>query len=349
MTHGSTFASRSWLKTEAAARYRRVMRSFDDLTHRGQARRLARLATRVLETGYDLQPSSVRPVAAHSFNTVFRVDTGARRLAVRVGTERRIHVAGVEDVEADWLDALAADEPTLAGARIVRDASGRAWTTGRDRRVTGARVCTLFTWARGASMRDRLSAPAMRDAGRLLALLHEHAAGTADTIQVPRALRATRVVYFGDTDRILAWRSPHGTLFSEAITRAQATIDELWAARPHAPHLLHGDFGPQNVMLWRDQLRIIDFQDLRLGFEVQDVGLSVADLDRYAPELIEPFRAGYGDVRRWPLDDDALATTLAACRSLNLINLGLNLGRPGLERFLADHVMRLRSWMDQAA
>ena len=198
-------------------------------------------------------------------------------------------------------------------------------------------------------MRDRLSAPGMRDAGRLLARLHEHAADTADTIQVPRALRATRVVCLGGTDRTLAWRSPHGTLFAEAIARAQATIDELWTARPHAPHLLHGDFGPQNVLVWRDQRRVIDFQDLQLGFEVQDVGLSVADLDRYVPELIKPFRAGYRDVRRWPLDDDALVATLAACRSLNLINLGLNLGRPGLERFLADHVMRLRSWMDQAA
>jgi Ser/Thr protein kinase RdoA (MazF antagonist) len=332
------------LRDQPALRYRPAMRPFGELTRAGQARRLGRLATDVLTSAYALRPAAVRPVAAHSFNTVFRVETSGDRFALRVGDEHRIHVVGVEDVEAAWLDALAGEVPGLAASTIVRDASGRPWVTGRDPRVPATRTCTLFTWARGIPLRDRLSADRMRAAGRLLARLHEHVAVTA-AIRVPDGLRATQVIYFEDTERLSNWQSTHGSLFLEAMARAQAALDDLWAAPPHLPHLLHGDFGPQNVMVWRDQLRVIDFQDLRLGFEVQDVGLSLADLARHEPELLEPFRAGYADVRRWPLDDAALAATLAACRSLNLVNLGLNLRRPGIERFLADHAARVRAWM----
>jgi Ser/Thr protein kinase RdoA (MazF antagonist) len=320
------------------------MRAFGDLTRRGQSRRLARLATGVLGSAYGLQPSGVRPIAAHSFNTVFRVETRGGPVALRVGDAQRIHVRGVEDVEAAWLDALAVEAAGLAASTIIRDAAGRSWVQGRDPHVPATRTCTLFTWARGVPLRERLSAERMRAAGRLLARLHEHAA-VMTAVPVPDPLRADRVVTFEDTTRLSRWRSAHGSLFSEAIARAQATLDDLWAAPPHRPHLLHGDFGPQNVMAWRDQLRVIDFQDLQLGFAVQDVGLSVADLARHEPELVEPFRAGYAEVRRWPLGDPALAATIAACRSLNLLNLGLNLRRPGIERFLVDHATRVEAWM----
>ena len=128
-------------------------------------------------------------------------------------------------------------------------------------------------------------------------------------------------------------------MFVEAIDRVQAHLDTLWAAPPHPPHLLHGDLGPQNLMRWRTRLTPIDFQDLQFGFDLQDVAITVADLRRvYADEsLIDALIEGYRSVRPWPLNDQALERALGAARSLNVINLGLNLRRPGLAEFVERH------------
>ena len=122
------------------------------------------------------------------------------------------------------------------------------------------------------------------------------------------ALHADRVVYFADTSRFGEYESAYGSMFVEAVDEEQRHLDALWAAPPHRPHLLHGDFGPQNVMRWTTQLTPIDFQDLQFGLNVQDVGITVADLRRqYADEsLVEIFVKGYRSVRPWPLTDQLL-------------------------------------------
>ena len=83
----------------------------------------------------------------------------------------------------------------------------------------------------------------------------------------------------------------------------------------------------------------------QLGFDVQDLGLSLADLDRNTPDFVEPFKAGYQTVRPLPeLPPDVLAA-LSAGRSLNVINLGLHLRRQGIEWFLERHAQLLKDWM----
>ena len=88
-----------------------------------------------------------------------------------------------------------------------------------------------------------------------------------------------------------------GSIVIEAVARVQEQLDRLWASPPHRPHVFHGDLGPHNVLMYRGRARPIDFQDLQIGFDLQDVAITVADLRRTAPGGIEPFRAGYTDVQ----------------------------------------------------
>ncbi len=304
------------------------------------------LAAQVLASDYHLDGAEVRPLAAHSFNTMFLAEPAdGRRLVLRVGDAHRIHADGVEDVEAAWLSALSTEVPAVAGPVNVVDGRGRTWTTGRRDGIPGDRVCALFTWVRGRRLLDRLDPAGMMAAGRLMAELHEHAASFEVPIPIPPGAVADRVVYFEDASLIFDYRSPHGDLFVEAIARVQEHTDRLWAAPPHRPHLLHGDFGPQNVLRWRDEVRPIDFQDLLFGFDVQDLGITLTDLGHWSSELIEPFRLGYSQVRSWPAIEPELQAALAVARSLNVMNLGLNLRRPGIADFLDDHASRVLAWM----
>jgi len=319
------------------------VRPFAELTRRGQGRRLRGLALDVAGHDYGLGGADVRLASMHSFNTVFGVQHADKRAALRIGDACRIHVEGVEDVEADWLDALrAAGVPCPAN---LPASTGAHWVRRGRPDVDTPRVCSMFTWVAGRPLRERLTPDGIRKAGRLLAAIHQQSAEYAPRTPIPTGLYANRVVSFHDENRVLTYESSYGTLFVEAIDRAQQLLDDLWRSPPGTPQLLHGDFGPNNVLQSRSRQTVIDFQDVQYGFDLQDVAITMADLRGSAPEVIEPFRAGYADARRWPDLAPDLDAALTAARSLNIMNLGLHLQRTGIARRLDFHAQRVAAWM----
>lgn len=321
------------------------MTPFRALTPRGRVERLRRVAIERVLPQYGLEPRRVSAVGRHSFNTFFRIDTSdGERFALRVGDEHRIHAPMVEEVEAVWLDAIDF-ELELGGPRLIPAGRRRHTVELASTNVDGVRTCSLMTWVRGAPMRDSCDAVGMFGAGRLLALLHEHAATFRCPIAMPFPIRSTRAVYFGDPRALRVHDSRWGSLIRDAMDRAQQSIDELWSSPPSMTHLLHGDLGPHNVMRWRNHLAPIDFQDLQFGFDVQDIGITIADLRRNAPQWIEPFAEGYRSVRRWPDLPPDLLDAFAGARSLNMMSLGLLLRRGTFLEFFDRHAQLVADWM----
>jgi Ser/Thr protein kinase RdoA (MazF antagonist) len=165
------------------------------------------------------------------------------------------------------------------------------------------------------------------------------------------ALVADCVLYFRTENRLEELRPTYGSVLGEAVDRAQQTLDALWKRPPHAPHLLHGDVQPGNVMASRGKVTLIDFQDLIWGFEIQDVVFALAALDHFddAAVLMDAFRSGYEEVRPWPDAAPETVEALHAARHLNVLNFGLSIRRPGLETFVAGHADRVAEWMSGAA
>ncbi len=312
-------------------------------------RELIELGAEVLVAEHGLQATSIEVLAQHSFNTVLRAETGVGTFVVRIGDELRIHASGVEEAEAEWLAALHAD--TLIGAPVVRRTRrGCATASATHAGLAGERVVSVLTYLDGETLRDRVDRAPSEDEwvalGRVHAELHEHAAVLPSAVAVPAEVIADRAVYFGDATAILRYESEDGSLFREAVARVDAAIAGLWAAPPHPPHLLHGDLGPHNVLVdGAGSLHPIDFQDLLFGFEVQDVGITISDLGRSRPEAVTPYLRGYAERRALPELPPELVAAFAAGRSLNVMNLGLQLRRPGIEAFLDGHTERVRRWM----
>ena len=318
------------------------MRHFGELTPAGQARRLAALAREYLGRRHEIHGPRVRLLSMHSFNTVFRIDHQARTSVVRVGSDIRIHPAGVEDIEARWLDQLNA--VGLTSLRNIAAVDESRWSLVQHDTVPEPRVCTHFTWVPGSELRTRLDDSSVRSAGQLLAELHEQAAAPSSGLDTPVDLEARSTVYFGTTNLVLDHHSPHGSLFVEAIDRVQRIIDELWQSAD-TPHQLHGDFGPHNLLVSRRRLQPIDFQDMRIGYPIQDLGITLADLGRNAPAMIKPFVTGYQTVRESPDLDSTTLDALSAARSLNIMNLALLAPRSGIGKALDAHAHRVVRWM----
>jgi Ser/Thr protein kinase RdoA (MazF antagonist) len=297
---------------------------------------------------YDVAPLRVR-LAAESFNCVFRVTTASALYALRVGAALRIHPEGTPAVEAAWHQMLRRRGLFVPG--VVANADGALATLATGSRTGDApRVCVLFEWVAGRSLRTRMSGRRSAALGRLSARLHREAAAWSPP-GAQDVLAADRVLYWRLPERLSAAgaRFGFGTLFADALARAQSAVDSLWLSPPHPPHLVHGDLTPANVIVpARGGLVPIDFQDTVRGFEVQDLSITVAALRRQPDggRLTDAFRGGYGECRPWPDVSPDLFESLVAARALHQMNLTLNMtGIGGLESYLAAHAGRVRAWL----
>jgi Ser/Thr protein kinase RdoA (MazF antagonist) len=204
------------------------------------------------------------------------------------------------------------------------------------------------------TLRSRMSGRQAAALGRLSARLHQDAAAWAPP-GATSVLRADRVLYWLIPERLSAAGSVFGfgTLFPDAVARAQTVIDSLWRSPPHPPHLVHGDLTPSNVIVSAGGgLVPIDFQDIVMGFEVQDLSVTVAMLRRWpdGARLAGAFRSGYAECRPWPDVSPALFESLIIARLLHTMNLTLNFADPdGLESYVAERAERVRARMQGPA
>jgi Ser/Thr protein kinase RdoA (MazF antagonist) len=297
---------------------------------------------------YDVTPRRIR-LAAEGFNSIFRVTTASSVLALRVGSALAIHPGGTVAVETAWHHRL-----RRQGVRVpdvLANRAGEFATPVPDGRAGHEpRVCVLFEWVAGRPLRTCLTGRRSAALGGLSARLHQDAVAWSP----PRAgdvLVADRVLYWRLPERLAAAgaRFGFGTLFVDALARAQAVLDSLWRSPPHPPHLVHGDLTPANVIVSPGGgLVPIDFQDTVVGFKVQDLAFTVAALWRRpdGERLAEAFRSGYAEVRPWPDVSPAMFGSLVAGRALHQMNLTLNLvDIDELESYVTGHAGRIRAWM----
>lgn len=255
--------------------------------------RLARAAL----ADYPVEVRRLRLVSDH-LNVVFRAETAdGRVLAVRAGRPGWRTEADLR-VEAAWLQALAADSDIGAPA-VVPTRWGEAFTSAGAAGIPERHLCLVTSWIPGRRLRRPLPAAAPRRLGELSARLHAHAA----TWRVPRGLQPVRA------DRVLARGEPgvrFGGVLEAAAERVAAEAAALWAG-PAPPRAIHNDLNQDNVLVDGDRLRPLDFEDVGLGYPVQDIAMTFHDLLCYAgldPEgyarAKAAFADGYTRLAPWP-------------------------------------------------
>lgn len=297
-----------------------------------------------------MAPQRVR-LAAQSFNSIFRVTTCSAVYALRVGSRAQIHPGQTAAVEAAWHRRLRRQGMCVPG--VLANTDGEDTTLVSDGQGL-PRVCVLFDWVAGRSLRTRMSVGRAAALGRLSARLHQDGTGWWPA-GAGEVLRADRVLYWQVPERLAmaGERFGYGSLFADAAARAQQVLDWLWRDPPHPPHLVHGDLTPANVIVSPDGgLVPVDFQDMVLGFEVQDVAFTVAGLRRRpgGDRLVEAFRDGSGQGRPWPDVPPAVFEALIAARGLHMMNLVMNnTDLSGLDSYVAAHAERIRTWMSSRA
>src|SRR5262245_40342189 len=143
-----------------------AMRPFETLTHRGQVRRLRRLAVKAL-TAYPIDELRLTPLI-HEDNTTFRVDSAnGERYVLRIHRHSRKTPAEVRS-EMLWLAALRQETELVAPVPVpTRD--GDLVTIASVAEVPEPRICVLLRWVSGRFLDAELTPAHLERVGAFMA------------------------------------------------------------------------------------------------------------------------------------------------------------------------------------
>ena len=303
------------------------MKSYATLTEHGQARRLRLLALNALKQ-YPLDVARLRLVT-NDFNGIFRADTtDGQKFILRVTLPEGGRTLEHVTAEMDWLAALARDTSLRVPCPLpARD--GRLVVEAQAEGVPQLRLCEVFSWVPGKDLADDMSKANIARLGELMAQLHLHAHAYQSSAQLS-LLRFDRpfpfpepVVLFNESFAAL-FTPERRAVFENTITWVQKSIDRLKASG-EPMRIMHNDLHQWNVRNFHGVLSPIDFEDLMLGWPVQDIATTLYYFpkENYAA-LRTAFQGGYTRRCPWPERHPGEIDSFIAARGFGLANFILN-------------------------
>jgi Ser/Thr protein kinase RdoA (MazF antagonist) len=301
------------------------MKPYDELTRRGKLRRLRQVVLAAL-ADYDLHVAQVRFLVIHT-NTMFRVDAeDGTRYVLRIYSDEETTLRENE-AEMFWLKALKRDT-NLGITEPVPRRDGRFISVVSVAGVPSDRRCVLFKWVPGRTLEHHLSAQNHFKLGQLLARLHNHAR-TLNPLPASIQPKSWDKVFYYPDEPVVYDSTAYQHLFppyrvallNRVIERAEKVLDLLFADK-EGRMLIHGDLHYWNVHLYRGQLYAIDFEDIMLGYPVQDIAVTLSYGRAWPdyPEWRAAFREGYTRQRAWPEESESVIQTLMAARTVMFVN-----------------------------
>jgi Ser/Thr protein kinase RdoA (MazF antagonist) len=301
-----------------------AMKPYDQLTPRGRHTRLRRLALKAL-AHYPLQAVQVKFLSDES-NVVFRVVSAQGvKLALRICSERETTLAD-NRAEVFLLNSLVPGADLHFAAPLARR-DGEHITFVFQPGIAHEQRCMLFPWVSGRLLETCVTPARYTKLGRAMAEMHNQSQKLILPPQFsPR--RWDKAFYYPDEPVVIHDRR-YSHLFPSRFT---ALIDEVERRADHLlarmfsgaapPMLIHGDLNPGNVFVQDDELHLIDFGDVMLGYPVQDAAVTLYYERNHPdyPQLVQAFQAGYASLRPYPAESSYVIQTLMANRKLMFVN-----------------------------
>ncbi len=238
------------------------MKPFSELKQRSQVGRVRRALDEVLAR-HRLEGASVK-LAAHAYNTTFRVTTDTFDAAVRVNVnskrsfaEVRGEVAFVELVHRSGLVRVPEPLPIFGG---------KPYDTAEIAGFPTPCPVAAYRWIQGGAPSKSDPASAGKLLGETLRGLHS---ATEGVVQLPDG--AERPV-LGDVMDGLPMRLPTGGIFEEVLGRANEALDRL---KVEPPQLTHFDLHFGNVKVHEGKMWAYDFDDSLWAWKAADVAQSM--------------------------------------------------------------------------
>lgn len=243
-----------------------------------------------------------------SENSTFLVQTDTARYAMRVHRPNYHEKCEIES-ELDWLDALRADTG-LEVPTAVADKNGERVQT---MRLPGGeeRYAVMFNWVEGDILTNSVDPKAFRALGEITAKLHMHSRAWLRPSGFKRIIwnHETMVSpqsHWGDW-RDAAGITPADHPLIEEVVHEVGAIMKKYGQSPQKYGLIHADLRLTNLVEYKGETRVIDFDDCGMGWFVHDLAAAISFEEHHpnAPEWVENWLDGYERIAHF--DDDDLA------------------------------------------
>jgi Ser/Thr protein kinase RdoA (MazF antagonist) len=285
-------------------------------------------------------------------NTMFKVQSSeGENFVLRIYSDEETTLTE-NQTEIFWLQALLRDTEIKVSEPVARK-DGEFISIADVPGVPGEKRCVLFRWIPGRVLEKHLNPANYFKLGQVMARLHDHSESLRPLPSSIRPKRWDQVFYYPD-EPVVFNTAPYQHLFppkclaviNDVISIADEEFTRLYADLARQI-IIHGDLHYWNVHLYRDQLYVLDFEDVMLGYPVQDVAVTLyygRDRDQY-PDLFAAFKDGYTSLRAWPVERIGQLDTLMAARSVNFINYVARID-PSPEEYIQEKCDELKDFLD---
>ena len=302
-----------------------MIQDFNQLTRLGKIRRLRGIVAKALEE-YALEVKRIEFLAIET-NTHFKViATTGERFVLRIYSDEETTLVETR-AEVFWLTALARDTDLNITEPVLRK-DGKHITEITIPGVPPRRRCVLFHWIPGRTLDEQVTPQRYYQLGQSLAKLHNHAETLNPLPPEIDPKRWDKVFYYPGEP--VVYNSPaYSHLFSpqeiqtidQVIEISEKMFRKLFSDKKELM-LIHGDLHYWNVHVYRGELYLIDFEDINLGYPVQDIAVTLSygrHREGYQ-DWREAFIEGYKNIRRWPVEGEDVIPTLTIARTTMFIN-----------------------------
>jgi Ser/Thr protein kinase RdoA (MazF antagonist) len=250
-----------------------------------------------------------------------------------------------------WLDALTRDTDLKISEPVPRR-DGEYITIVTVPGVPPDRRCVLFKWIPGRPLEEDLSPENYFKFGQVLAKLHTHAETLNPLPAFIQPKKWDKVFYYPDEP--VVYNTPEYRnlfppqrveLLDQVIQQADQVFQRLFT-NEEGLILIHGDLHFWNLHIHRGELYPLDFEDINLGYPVQDIAVSLSygrEREGY-PQWKAAFKEGYCSIREWPNESERTIETLVAARTVMFINYVARID-PSPEEYIESRCERLEEYL----
>ncbi|WP_315709138.1 phosphotransferase enzyme family protein [Brenneria uluponensis] len=242
-----------------------------------------------------------------SENATYRLDAGGKRYAMRIHREN-YHQRDEIACELAWLSALSAEG--IAVPQALGGVDGDVVQTviladGTPRHVV------LFHWIEGEMPTTEVDARAFEQLGMITARLHQHSRNWQQPAQFRRIIWDHQTMvgsdgHWGRWQDAPRLQATDHTVIEETLHQVGEALD-AYGKDSQRYGLIHADLRLTNLLMFKGETRVIDFDDCGFGWYLHDLAAAISFVEHHprADAWVAGWLRGYQ--RICPLTDADMA------------------------------------------
>lgn len=317
------------LSTDRSRKRSNTIGDFSEQSHTDQFDLLQEFAESVLQH-YPLELSRISKLE-YRLNATFLIEAlhtdepelGVQKYLLRVNSPGFQSKSTIES-EMLWLAAIRRAGDLIVPEPLLNQERSPV-TTLEGSAIPGSRHCTIVSWLEGTSPHQHLTEEILEEVGVFMGKLHQHAVG----FKTPAGFERKNWDLEGfQTEMIdVPVTKIRRRLMKEQIDLIEEVVDKVKTSTGQLEHnsetfgLIHGNLHERNYLVYRGDIRAVDFDSCGWGYFGYDLAVTLSQLVSRPnfSQLRTALLKGYKQVRLIGTDIEQNLGTFIAARYVNNI------------------------------